>query len=129
MEIQTVLIALPIGLAVGPVVNIIAGGNRQIAYGLLEALSTGVGIAFGELLTFGSTTTPFIYEFDSGLVPIYLIGLYAGYNIPGNSTSFLRDQSQIISEDSWQRLVVFRAALPFTSLAVGIIIDLIPVPN
>lgn len=100
MEIQTVLIALPIELAVGLVVNIIAGGNRQIAYGLLEALSTGVGIAFGELITFGSTTTPFIYEFDSGFVPISLIGLYAGYNIPGNSTSFLRDQSQIISEES-----------------------------
>ncbi len=104
MEIQTGLIALPIGLAAGPVVNIIAGGSRQIAFGLVGALSTGIGIAFGELLTFGSTTTPFFFEFDSGLIPIYLVGLYEGYNIPGNSTSFLRDQSQIISEDSWQRL-------------------------
>ncbi|NIS78992.1 MAG: tetratricopeptide repeat protein [Anaerolineales bacterium] len=78
-ETKYAMAALLIGLAMGVVVNFIAGGNKDNRYAALGALLSGVSIVFGEFLIFGNPASEYIYQFEAIDLLFYALAVYEGW--------------------------------------------------
>lgn len=121
--------ALALGLAVGVVVNFVAGDSKDQRYAALGAVLAGVGIAFGEFLIFGLPESRFVYEFSVVDIVIYAIGVYEGWIMPQRSIAFVQERRHTINEDNWKSIfgvgvAVLVLVLGFSGLSMFIGTDL-----
>jgi tetratricopeptide (TPR) repeat protein len=120
------LAALLLGFAVGSVVSIMGGGNRDKRFALLGAILAGTGVAFGEFLIFGLPGSAAIYEFGFIDLVIYGLALFEGWIIPLLSMPMARKGSQWIHEGNWNGLLIAGSAALMVILGLSAVMGLLP---